>query len=172
MGISAMSSALDQYGLPMPQFRRIGGILADELPVDDYENVNPNTAPLAPPPGRSLANNSSNQKKISSVNLLRDQAVKNVNKALEMGDPNSLIHALKDSTLGIGHHIWDFAGNLYMDELNYVRHGCKSDIRYEGIKKLCEFLSIIAEINYAIEQNNSTQVWSLAASSEANIEDL
>ena len=38
--------------------------------------------------------------------------------------------------------------------------------------QLCEFLSIIAEINYAIEQNNSTQVWSLAASSEANIEDL
>ena len=33
-------------------------------------------------------------------------------------------------------------------------------------------MSIIAEINFAIEQNNSTQVWHLAASSEANIEDL
>lgn len=33
--ISAMRSALDEYGLPMPQFRRIGGILADELPVDE-----------------------------------------------------------------------------------------------------------------------------------------
>ena len=32
--ISAMRSALDAYGLPMPQFRRIGGILADELPLD------------------------------------------------------------------------------------------------------------------------------------------
>ena len=32
--ISAMRSALDDYGLPMPQFKRIGGILADELPVD------------------------------------------------------------------------------------------------------------------------------------------
>ena len=38
--------------------------------------------------------------------------------------------------------------------------------------QLCEFLSIIAEINLAIEQNNSTQVCRLATSSEANIEDL
>ena len=37
--------------------------------------------------------------------------------------------------------------------------------------QLCEFLSIIAEINFAIEQNNSDQVWHLASSSE-NIEDL
>ena len=33
--ISAMKSALDAYGIPMPQFRRIGGILAEELPVDE-----------------------------------------------------------------------------------------------------------------------------------------
>ena len=33
--ISAMKSALDSYGLPMPQFKRIGGILAEELPVDE-----------------------------------------------------------------------------------------------------------------------------------------
>lgn len=33
--ISHMKSALDAYGLPMPQFRRIGGILAEELPVDE-----------------------------------------------------------------------------------------------------------------------------------------
>ena len=38
--------------------------------------------------------------------------------------------------------------------------------------QLCEFLSIIAEINLAIEQNNSTQVWNLATSSVLNIEDL
>ena len=38
--------------------------------------------------------------------------------------------------------------------------------------QLCEFLSIFAEINLAIEQNNFDQVWRLAASSEANIEDL
>ena len=33
--ISAMKSALDAYGLPMPQFKRIGGLLAEELPVDE-----------------------------------------------------------------------------------------------------------------------------------------
>ncbi len=33
--ISAMRQALDAYGLPMPQFRKIGGILADEVPVDE-----------------------------------------------------------------------------------------------------------------------------------------
>ena len=33
--ISAMKSALDAYGLPMPQFKRIGGMLTDELPVDE-----------------------------------------------------------------------------------------------------------------------------------------
>ena len=38
--------------------------------------------------------------------------------------------------------------------------------------QLCEFLSIIAEINFAIEQNDSDQVWRLAESSDANIEDL
>ena len=38
--------------------------------------------------------------------------------------------------------------------------------------QLCEFLSIFAEINLAIEQNDSDQVWRLAASSDANIEDL
>ena len=42
----------------------------------------------------------------------------------------------QDPTLNISQHIWDFAGSLYMDELNYVRHGCKSDIRYEAIKKV------------------------------------
>ena len=30
-----MRSALDSYGLPMPQFRKIGGILASEMPVDE-----------------------------------------------------------------------------------------------------------------------------------------
>ncbi len=33
--IAFMRSALDSYGLPMPQFRRIGGILASEMPVDE-----------------------------------------------------------------------------------------------------------------------------------------
>jgi len=33
--ISAMRSALDSYGIPMPQFRKIGGILANEMPVDE-----------------------------------------------------------------------------------------------------------------------------------------
>ena len=33
--ISAMETALDAYGLPMPQFRKIGGILANEMPVDE-----------------------------------------------------------------------------------------------------------------------------------------
>jgi hypothetical protein len=32
--IGAMREALDQYGLPMPQFRKIGGIMASEMPVD------------------------------------------------------------------------------------------------------------------------------------------
>lgn len=30
-----MRSALDAYGLPMPQFKKIGGILASEMPVDE-----------------------------------------------------------------------------------------------------------------------------------------
>ena len=30
-----MRSALDSYGIPMPQFRKIGGILANEMPVDE-----------------------------------------------------------------------------------------------------------------------------------------
>ena len=38
--------------------------------------------------------------------------------------------------------------------------------------QLCEFLSIIAEINFAIEQNNSDQVWHLASSTGLQIEDL
>ena len=33
--ISNMQSALDQYGLAMPAFRKIGGILANEMPVDE-----------------------------------------------------------------------------------------------------------------------------------------
>ena len=38
--------------------------------------------------------------------------------------------------MDIEHYIWPFAGCLYMEELNYIREGCKSDIRYEGIKKV------------------------------------
>ena len=38
--------------------------------------------------------------------------------------------------LGLSGQIWSFAAPLYMEELNYVREGCKSDIRYEGIKKV------------------------------------
>ena len=38
--------------------------------------------------------------------------------------------------------------------------------------QLCEFLSIIAEINLAIEQSNSDQVWHLASSTGLQIEDL
>lgn len=33
--ISAMRTALDAYGLPMPEFRKIGGIMADDLPLDE-----------------------------------------------------------------------------------------------------------------------------------------
>ncbi len=33
--ISTMRGALDSYGLPMPQFRKIGGILASEIGVDE-----------------------------------------------------------------------------------------------------------------------------------------
>jgi Ras GTPase-activating-like protein IQGAP1 len=33
--MAAMRSALEAYGLPMPQFRKIGGILANEMPVDE-----------------------------------------------------------------------------------------------------------------------------------------
>ena len=33
--ISNMKTALDDYGLPMPQFKKIGGILADEMPGDE-----------------------------------------------------------------------------------------------------------------------------------------
>ena len=42
-------------------------------------------------------NNTTNQKKVSSANLLRDQAVKKVNMALELGDSDSLVQALKVS---------------------------------------------------------------------------
>ena len=33
--ISNMQLALDQYGLAMPSFKKIGGILAEELPYDE-----------------------------------------------------------------------------------------------------------------------------------------
>ena len=33
--ISNMRTALEHYGLPMPQFRKIGGIMANEMPVDE-----------------------------------------------------------------------------------------------------------------------------------------
>ena len=33
--ISNMQTALDQYGLAMPSFKKIGGILAEEMPVDE-----------------------------------------------------------------------------------------------------------------------------------------
>ncbi len=33
--IFTMSNALSSYGLPMPQFRKIGGIMASEMPVDE-----------------------------------------------------------------------------------------------------------------------------------------
>ena len=53
-----------------------------------------------------------------------------------------------------------------------VRQGCNSDIRFEGIKKLVEFLSIIARINITIENNDKSDFFSLVSAAGANIEDV
>ncbi len=59
-----------------------------------------------------------------------------------------------------------------MDELNYVREGCKADIRYEGIRKLCEFLSKIAEINMTVQQNDISNFVALCTCPDTNLEDF
>ena len=108
----------------------------------------------------------------TSTSNLKEQAVKKVNVALERQDPDGLVEALQEPVLGISSTIWPFAGTLYLEELNYVREGCNSDIRFEGIKKLCEFLSIIARINISIERYDKLQFWELSTATGANIEDV
>lgn len=59
-----------------------------------------------------------------------------------------------------------------MNELNYVRDGCHSDIRFEGIQKLCEFLSIIAKINMAVKDGAKSDFVKWITFEKANIEDV
>ena len=115
---------------------------------------------------------------VSQVNLqvsssnLRDQAVKKVNVALERQDPDVLVENLQEPILGLTEFIHTFAATLYLEELNYVREGCQSDIRFEGIKKLCEFLSLIAKLNDSVERFDRMQFLNIATNSNANLEDV
>ena len=107
---------------------------------------------------------------LTSSSNLREEALKKVNFALENENVPELLDALKSPILQISHLIWDFAGLLYLEELNYVKIGSKSDLRFEGMKKLCEFLSKIAQINVAIRENSIETFANLVI--EANIEDF
>ena len=65
-----------------------------------------------------------------------------------------------------------FAGSLYFAELDFIRRETKTDLRKDGIVKVCEFLSTVALINEAAKNRDLERFWNLATKSGANLEDL
>ena len=83
-----------------------------------------------------------------------------------------LLHTVEIGKVGNTHFWFAHYSNLCFIELNYVRVGCQSDIQFEGIKKMCEFLSSIAKINDAIKRFDKKQFLNVASAPNSNIDDV
>ena len=98
--------------------------------------------------------------------------VRQINQALENGDVSGLLALLKSPCLLLAEHILSFAGSLYFAELDYIRRGSGTDLRVDGITRVCKFLSTVAKINQAAQNKNYDEVFQLAIRPGANLEDL
>ncbi len=74
--------------------------------------------------------------------------------------------------MDIKQHIVNEAAPLYLAELSFIREDCRSDLKYEAVKKVCEFLAPIAKINKAAEARNCSEFWQLSTARGVNLEDL
>jgi len=83
-----------------------------------------------------------------------------LNAALSSDDQTRTARALSHPALGLySSALVPFAAWLYHSELRYVREGSKADLRYEGVQALTEFLTMVAEINLAVEKGNADEIW-------------
>ena len=98
--------------------------------------------------------------------------VQKINCSLENGDITALLGLLKSPCLNLHEHVLSFAGSLYFAELDYIRRGSGTNLRADGIIRVCKFLSTVAKINEAAESRNYEKVFHLASEEGANLEDL
>ena len=109
-------------------------------------------------------------KRFSEDNI--SSVVRRINQSLENGNIAELLVLLKSPCLDISDQIHLFAGSLYFAELDYIRRGSGTDLRADGIIRVCKFLCTVAEINEAAQKKNYEELFYLATKEGSNLEDL
>uniref|UniRef100_A0A672QF68 Ras GTPase-activating-like protein IQGAP1 n=1 Tax=Sinocyclocheilus grahami TaxID=75366 RepID=A0A672QF68_SINGR len=181
--ISNMRKELDKYGIQMPAFSKIGGILANELSVDEAalhaavfaineaidkghaESTmvalqNPNALlrntqkPLAQDYQDTL---SKAKRKKEDQASGRQEAVVAINAAIRRGIPEETVEALlnPEAQLPIVYHT---AASLYQAELFSLQLGCQAGLTHEELCVAVEMLSAVSVLNEVLDTKDSVAV--------------
>uniref|UniRef100_A0A8C2I3S2 IQ motif containing GTPase activating protein 3 n=1 Tax=Cyprinus carpio TaxID=7962 RepID=A0A8C2I3S2_CYPCA len=177
--INNMKLELDKYGIQMPAFSKIGGILANELSVDEAAGKT-HAFPLIITSAKHPSNNYMhyNTLKITreikyksyacrSVEELQEgvsvaneeaqrdrtlqQAVCKINEAVRRGEARQTVRALMNPDAHLP-DVYPFAAELYQRELAPLQRQCpQAELQQEELFVAVEMLSAVALVNQAVE---------------------
>ncbi|KAM7382787.1 hypothetical protein PAMP_002497 [Pampus punctatissimus] len=193
--INNMKLELDKYGIQMPAFNKIGGLLANELSVDEAavhaaviainEAVDRgrvrDTAEALRNPNAML---SDLQEALMSVyqEMLRqakrgkaEQADRRDQGCVDPLEPDELQESLTfaNQEAQRARNIFPFAATLYHRELQLLqRQTAQGELQHEELFVAVEMLSAVALINQAMEAGNLQQFSSSLVSPSAGLTDV
>uniref|UniRef100_A0A8C2I261 IQ motif containing GTPase activating protein 3 n=1 Tax=Cyprinus carpio TaxID=7962 RepID=A0A8C2I261_CYPCA len=141
--INNMKLELDKYGIQMPAFSKIGGILANELSVDEAAGKT-HAFPLIITSAKHPSNNYMHYNTLKITREIKYKsyalraAVERVDEALDCADSLALLSALQNSSLALTGLIRDHAG-WYLEQLTADREqkdlGCVDPLEREELQE-------------------------------------
>ncbi|KAH0520484.1 Ras GTPase-activating-like protein IQGAP2, partial [Microtus ochrogaster] len=185
--ISNMRKELEKYGIQMPAFSKIGGILANELSVDEAalhaaviainEAIekgvadqtiitlrNPNAVltfvddNLSQEYQKELWESKKKKEENAKLKVLRLAAVDHINAVLREGDPENTLLALKKPEAQLP-AVYPFAAIMYQNELfNLQKQNTSNYLAHEELLIAVEMLSAVALLNQALESKDPVSV--------------
>uniref|UniRef100_A0A8C2I3L9 IQ motif containing GTPase activating protein 3 n=1 Tax=Cyprinus carpio TaxID=7962 RepID=A0A8C2I3L9_CYPCA len=196
--INNMKLELDKYGIQMPAFSKIGGILANELSVDEAAGKT-HAFPLIITSAKHPSNNymhyntlkitreikyksyasSLLQPSVSHVTSMR-AAVERVDEALDCADSLALLSALQNSSLALTGLIRDHAG-WYLEQLTADREqkaldlGCVDPLEREELQEgvsVANEEQAVCKINEAVRRGEARQTVRALMNPDAHLPDV
>uniref|UniRef100_A0A8C2I3D5 IQ motif containing GTPase activating protein 3 n=1 Tax=Cyprinus carpio TaxID=7962 RepID=A0A8C2I3D5_CYPCA len=168
--INNMKLELDKYGIQMPAFSKIGGILANELSVDEAAGKT-HAFPLIITSAKHPSNNYMHYNTLKITREIKyksyacrsvlfyvslcvcavQQAVCKINEAVRRGEARQTVRALMNPDAHLP-DVYPFAAELYQRELAPLQRQCpQAELQQEELFVAVEMLSAVALVNQAVE---------------------
>uniref|UniRef100_A0A8C2I2K8 IQ motif containing GTPase activating protein 3 n=1 Tax=Cyprinus carpio TaxID=7962 RepID=A0A8C2I2K8_CYPCA len=173
--INNMKLELDKYGIQMPAFSKIGGILANELSVDEAAGKT-HAFPLIITSAKHPSNNYMHYNTLKITREIKYKsyalraAVERVDEALDCADSLALLSALQNSSLALTGLIRDHAG-WYLEQLTADREQ-KALVRRSVSLCVCAVQQAVCKINEAVRRGEARQTVRALMNPDAHLPDV